>query len=423
MTPDEISQRLGSLRDAGQRLKRRSLADLLGVLGAVLDTWREPNSQWRRELEAELPATTGFSAPLIQRGLEHALAGWTSQTLSDLAARELGAVGEHEAAPLRMAAGFDTTAVVLAGAIPMPTLLSMIAPLILRSPVLAKPASRDPVTPRLVARSIAEADAELGSCIDLAPFDGDDTACIRSLLRADCVYATGSDATIAALRSLARPAQRLVADGHRVSLAAVATPSRENSVTDLAERLALDIALWNQLGCLSPIIVFAVGDEPSGAEALAEDLARELQRAEKMWPRGAVDASAGRDIARERAEAELRSAAGRRVVVHCSDSTAWTVVLEADAELRPAPLHRFIRVVPVNDQAALLSAMRPLGGQLAAVALEGFGDRTDSLGRAMLELGASRVCRPGCLQSPPLSWPRGGRAVLLPLARLGDLER
>ena len=74
--------------------------------------------------------------------------------------------------------------------------------------------------------------------------------------------------------------------------------------------------------------------------------------AEESWPRGNIDPAAARDIVRERAEAELRSAAGRAVAVHVSDSTAWTVVLEDGPEPRPAPLHRFVRVVPVAEAAS-----------------------------------------------------------------------
>jgi hypothetical protein len=155
---------------------------------------------------------------------------------------------------------------------------------------------------------------------------------------------------------------------------------------------------------------------------LAEALAVALAEAEQIWPRGRIDAAAARDIARERAEAELRCAAGRAVAVHGSDSTAWTVVLEDGPTLRPAPLHRFVRVVPVADAASMLDAIRPLGPHLAAVAIEGFGDRTRALAGELAELGASRVCAPGALQSPPLDWRHAGRGVLTPLARFSDIE-
>ncbi len=422
MTPDEIAENLVRLRQAGERLKRRPIGEVLDLLGAVLDRWRDPNSVWRRDLEDRLPAATGFTAPMVGEGLRRALGDWTSDALRELAIRELGPIDALDAASDRRVSGFETTAVLLAGSIPMPSLLALIAPLAMRSPVLAKAASRDPLTPHLVAQSIAEADAELGRCIRVVDFAATNEDCIRALLKADCICATGSDATIAAVQSQTRPPRRLVLDGHRLSIAAVVPPESAEHRNELAERLAIDIALWDQLGCLSPIAVFAVDPEPAHAAALAEAIAVALANAETNWPRGSIDASAGHAIAQQRAEAELRRAAGRAVAVHASDATAWTVIAEDGPELRPAPLHRFIRVVPVPNPARLLDAIRPLDTHLAAVAIEGFGDETLGLAHALANLGASRVCAPGSLQSPPLDWRHAGRGVLAPLARFTDIE-
>jgi hypothetical protein len=56
------------------------------------------------------------------------------------------------------------------------------------------------------------------------------------------------------------------------------------------------------------------------------------------------------------------------------------------------------------------------------VAIEGFGEGTAELARALANLGASRICAPGSLQSPPLDWRHAGRGVLAPLARFSDIE-
>jgi len=422
VTAGEIAEQLAQLREAGRRLRRRSIKEVLDVLGAVLDGWRDSSSSWRRDLEEQLPSATGFTRPLVEEGLRRALETWSSDALRELAVRELGPLDSLDAGSDRRASGFETTAVVLAGSIPMPTLLALIAPLALRSPVIAKAASRDPVTPLLVARSIAETDVELGRCLRIASFDAADEDCTRALLEADCICATGSDATIAAVQSRARPPRRLVVDGHRISLAAVVPPDSPERRSDLAERIATDVALWDQLGCLSPIAVFCVCPQPERAAVLGEEIARALANAEKSWPRGSIEASAAHSIAQQRAEAELRRAAGRSVEIHASDSTAWTVIVEDGPELRPAPLHRFIRVAPVPDPEHLIDAVGPLRTHLAAVAIEGFCAQTAGVARALAELGASRICAPGSLQSPPIDWRHGGRGVLAPLARFADIE-
>jgi hypothetical protein len=416
VNPDEINERLGSLREAGVGLRARPRSELLDVLGAVLDGWRNPESAWRVGFEAEFPAATGFSGATVREGLDRGLSGWSGAALRALVEGELGPQLGEESRGVAVW-GFDTTAVVLGGSIPMPTLASIMAPLLLRSPVLAKAASRDPVTPFWVARSIAEVDPELGNCVGVVEFPGNDTHCTRALLQTECICATGGDGTIAELAAQIRPPRRAVLDGHRLSVAAIGPKPH----SDVAERLALDIALWDQLGCLSPVIVYSLGKQRR-AQALAERLAMAMEAAEQRWPRGEIDAGAARDVLRERSEAELRAAAGRSVQVFTSESTAWSVVCEDTPDLRPAPLHRFVRVVPIADAAEFRDVLQPLGPHLAAVAVEGFADATESVHRACAQSGASRICAPGQLQSPPLDWRRGGRGVLTSMARISSVD-
>jgi hypothetical protein len=421
LTPGEIRERLADLRRAGAELRRRPARETLDALARVFDAWSDPGSAWRRALEAELPGATGFSPETVSEGLRCGLAHWNGQALRALAARELGALERLDGGLRPMIAGFDATAVLLAGSIPMPTLLALTAPLLLRSPVLAKSASRDPVTPRLVARSIAEVDAEIGRCIEVVDFPGEDDERTAALLEAGCIVASGSDETVAAVRARVRPSQRLIAYGHRLSVAALGeAATRGAGLEDTARRLALDVALWDQLGCLSPIVVYVEGE--AAADAASEALAGALAEVEQRMPRGMIEPRAAALIAQERARAELRAAAGERVYLRASDGTAWTVVREGRCAVLPAPLHRFVRVMPVADSAHLLDALAPLAPHLAAAAVEGFGSATPHLARDLAQLGASRVCAPGVLQAPPLGWHHDGKRVLGPLARFSDLE-
>jgi hypothetical protein len=350
VTREAIAGRLAALREAGTKLRRRPARETLAALARVVDGWSDADSPWRRALESELPAATGFSSAVVREGARRGFEEWSGRALRELVARELGRPEVLDRASPEMASGFDTTAVLLAGQIPMPTLLAVIAPLVLRSPVLVKPSSGDPVTPRLVARSIAEIDAELGQSLELVAFEGSDRACARALFEADCVVAAGSDATIAAVRAEVRPPRRLVTYGHRLSAAALGgAATRGPELADAAERLALDVALWDQLGCLSPIAVYVAHPDPSAADRVAEALASALERTEERLPRGRVGADGATAVAHERAQAEMRAAAGHRVTLFAGEQLAWTVVREDGPAPLPAPLHRFVRVHPVNS--------------------------------------------------------------------------
>ncbi|HEY5656354.1 MAG TPA: acyl-CoA reductase, partial [Myxococcota bacterium] len=378
---------------------------------------------WRRELEAQLPGAVGFSPANVREGLARGLEGWTGAALRDLVQCELGGAERLDASGPAAVSGFATTAVLLAGSIPMPTLLALLAPLALRSPVLAKAAVRDPVTAPLVARSVAAADPGLGRCIDVVDVRRDDTKCLQVLLEAACVVVSGSDDAVQSVAARVRAPQRFVAYGHRFSVAALGEEALSGQALESAARgLACDVALWDQLGCLSPVAVFAVGGDAAAPDRLARALAEALRDAEARWPRGSVEDRAAALWAHERAAAELRQAAGQGVGVYAGEAGEWTVVREVDAELRPAPLHRFVRVHPLADVRALIAALAPYGAHLAALAVDGFGRETAALGRALFELGASRLCPCGALQSPPLGWQRDGRGVLAPLARFAASE-
>lgn len=418
---EEVRERLAALREAGARLRRRPAHQTLAALAAVMDRWCDPASDVRRALEAQLPAATGFTPETVREGLAQGLAGFTGNALLGLVERELGPV-EALDSPLRHSiSGFETTAVLLAGQIPMPTLLALVAPLVLRSPVLAKCGAEDPVTAPLVLRSLREVDEDLGRCAEALAFSSRDDAAVAALLEADCVVASGSDATMAAVAARVEPPRRFVPYGHRVSFAALGDDAvRGAGLDEAAAGLARDVASWDQLGCLSPIAVYVVSGDSAAADRVAEALASALVDAERRWPRGELDAGARARFADERAAAELRAADGRRVAVHAGDG--FCVVREEDARARPAPLFRFCRVHPVGDPDALLDALRPTRGHLAAVGVAGFGDDTPRLARALADLGASRVCSPGQLQAPPLAWRHDNRGVLLPLARFADLD-
>jgi len=420
LSAERIAQQLSSLREAGRSLRRRPRREILESLEGVLEEWRDPASQWRVELERRHPEATGFAPAMVHSAIEVGLQHWTSKALREVVKSELGDVEEL---PAGSPQGFPATAVILAGSIPMPTLLALLSPLLLHSPVLAKPASRDPVTPELVLRSVAGIDPQLGACMALADVPAHDPDCTRALLQAECVVAMGSDETLAGLSASLPDGHRWVAHGHRLSIAVLgeeATAAPE--IESVAEGLARDTALWDQLGCLSPIAVYVVGGGTRACQRMANALATALAAAETRWPLGRIPVEAAAQRAHEIEVARMRAATGPEVSLYEGSNGRWAVVCEGDAQSRAAPLHRFVRVYPVEDLAALEVSLRPLAPHLAGVALAGFGKQQEAAEHVLSGLGASRLCAPGQLQAPPLGWRREGRPVLLPLARIPEWE-
>ena len=421
---EQVEAAKGRLDVARRRLVARSREGILSVLAAVFDQWRDPGSKWRQRFMAEFPARSGFAPETVEAGLDLALANWTGGALQAAVENELdpsGGASHHRISP------FSMTSVMLAGAIPMPSLLASVLPLCVQSPVLLKSASRDPVTPSLLAESIGEVDPELGRCIEVVSFRGTDRESLARFLAAECVVAAGSDETIGEVSRLIRPSQRFVAYGHKLSLAVVrAEGCGDETIEGIAAALSVDIALWDQLGCLSPVCVFVAGQGAGRAVAdLSEALARAMADQQSRLPRGEAGLEVTAGIRQERDEARMRAAAGAGVSVHASEGTEWTVIGEADAQWRPSPLHRFVRIHPLPGLEALGDALGPVVRNLSSVALAGFDPESDALaeiGRELALLGVSRVCPAGRLQAPPIDWHHDGRPNVLPLARFTGLE-
>lgn len=407
---ESVTTAARALGQARANLERRSDEEIVRALGSVLELWRDPDSTCRRELEAKLPDSTGFSVDTVRAGLDLGFAPWTARAFDRLVEDELGAISETG---MRSARGHARTALVLAGSIPMPSVLSIVLPLVLRSPVLCKPASRDVVTANLVAASIRAIDPLLGDCVAIAPFEKDDVPAAKAFFSAPCVVATGSNETIEEVANQLTPDQARLFYGHRVSIAAIELEAlNRETLATTTDQLAIDIALWDQLGCLSPAAFYLVGGDDDAAHEFADALATSLAKKEHDWPRGTITVEAAATIARERSEAEMRSALGHSTLIRASEGTQWTIVVEHDSTSRTAPLHRFIRVIRVRDVSELMATLEPIANVLAGVALAGFDEGRDALTRDLLQLGASRVCAPGQLQAPPINWPRDNQPLL-----------
>ncbi|RIL03037.1 MAG: hypothetical protein DCC71_15705, partial [Proteobacteria bacterium] len=275
------------LREAGRLLRGRSARELHDAIADVLDAWSAPGSPWQAKLTDVLPASTGFARETVAEGLARGLARYDGAAFRALVASELGGAERLDAESGAAISGCETTASVLGGAIPLPAFVAILAPLALRSPVLVKPAAYDAATAALLVRSLAERDPLLGACVEIADFRRDDADAMAALCRAECVVATGGDEAVAAIGARVAPPQRFVGSGHRFSLALLGpAATRGEALARAADELALDVALWDQLGCLSPVSVHAVDPDPRAADRVAEALAEALARAAQRWPRG-----------------------------------------------------------------------------------------------------------------------------------------
>lgn len=441
--PPEAALTPGIIRDACQALKRnrehyllgRSTQSIIRAISRVAGDWLVETNPLRQQALAAGVAATGFSRPILAAGLDKFFQQLTVENLQALVEQDLGHLERletlaasaaeqrhHRAAHAR---GPELVAHITGGVLPSPALSSIVLGLLTRSAQFVKCASGTALIPRLFAHALYEAEPKLAACLEIAEWKGGTEAFDAALFaEADCVTAMGSDETLAAIRRKLPAHIRFLGYGHRVSFGYVAQEvlSGFNPDTVIAAA-ARDVVAWDQLGCLSPHLIYVETGGKLSPEQFAARLAEALAAWEKTHPRGPLDAETAAAIATRRNFYEVRALHSPETRLWASPgSTAWTVVFEADPRFQLSCLHRFIYVKAVGHLRQALEAVDPFRGKVSTVGLAATLDRALTLATELARWGVTRICPLGRMQEPPLNWRHDGRPALGDLVTWTDWE-
>jgi hypothetical protein len=431
--PDQLAatmERVATARDA--YLAELPIAEVVSRIDRAISRWLDPFSRWRRLAERALPAITGYSEPMVRKGLPGYLATFRQENLWRLLEAELGDPRYLDEFRPRgrlggccRAFGPRLTTHVFAGNVPGLPAQSLVCALLAKSACLGKAASEEPLFPALFAASIAEVDPQLGACLAILWWPGGDEALEQVAFgRADAVIAYGSEAAISSVRARVPPGTRLVTYGHKLSFGVVGREALgREQLLDTAARAAYDLAKYDQQGCLSPHLFYVERGGEASSREFAAALAGALAQAERGMPRGRLTLEETTAIRELRAAAEFQALVGGETDLHTSaDGTAWTVIHDADPAFSASCLNRAIRVKPVDDVAEVPALIAPVQRylQTAGVALP--DERLLALAEQLGRLGLDRVCPLGQMPDPSPGWHHDGRYNVLDLLRWTDVE-
>lgn len=419
LNPGQLRAAIDVAQRAAARLRLRPVDAVLASIDRVIATWLEPDSAWRRRAEQALPGATGFSQPMIRHGLPLLLEPLRARAIGALLDDELGdrTILDARAQDCR-AIGPALITHVLSGNIPGLAAAPIVLSLALKSAALVKSAAGDPVFPALFAASMREVDEELAQCLVVTHWRGGDTAIEEvAFSAADTVVASGSDASIAAIGSRVRG--RFIGHGHKVSFAVIGAECLGDAAAahDLAHRLAYDVSLWDQQGCLSPQLCYVEAGSSVTLEQFAGLLAEALASFALELPPRTLSIEEKAEILRFRQTTEWHGARTLRASAH---STDWTVSIEPDAEFLPSCLNRCIRLKVVGDVVALGAALAPHRPHLEAVGLAVGARRAVSISDVLTASGVHRICPIGTMQMPTLAWRQSGRPRVAEWVRVED---
>jgi Acyl-CoA reductase (LuxC) len=384
-------------------LLARPIGTILKSLAETVEAWLRPESRFRRDAEVQLPAATGFSVEMIRHGLPLLLGPLRGDAIGRLLDTELGsreAVDQMTTPPLILH--------VLSGNIPALAATSLSLSLAVKSAAMLKISHGDRFFPPRFIESLSQVDADLAECAAAIYWPGGRLDLEATAFAAsNVVVASGSDTTIADIER--HVPGRFIGYGHRMSFALVAREAMTDT-EEIVRRLAYDVCLWDQQGCLSPQLVYVERGGVVAVEQFAFEIGRQLERFSQQLPARALSVQEEVEIQRFRQEAEWRAVRGEEVILFASPGgMRWSVVYDAKPAFTPTPLNRTIWVKPIDSIAELPGLLQPVRQYLEAAGLAASAGRRLELEALLVRSGVHRVCPLGEMQRPDLTWRQGGR--------------
>ncbi|HKN13505.1 MAG TPA: acyl-CoA reductase [Candidatus Binatus sp.] len=390
-TPASSAMRMRRAENPAPSAERMAKA-----LARAFSLWRDRNYARRRDAIAAIAHSAEYSVELIENSIDALLKPFTSDALKAMAER----ISTSHAIDRPKTVGF-----IAAGNVAGAGIHEVAIALMAGARVLIKTASAEPILFAEFARTLAEIDPDAGARIEVLHWSRARTDLTAALIaNCDRVVAYGDDATIESLNR-----RNVIGFGSRVSAALVAPgaigPSR---IDKIAELLARDVALFEQLGCLSLHQVFVVSPDGRAARELAIRMSAALERLAVSMPPARIPLRDAAEIRAVRERARWRAIAGESVELFEGRGLEWTVIFESKADsFKVSPGFRTVHVTGVRDLAEFHSCVAGVSRQIEAMAV--VGDDCEIEARA---IGIPYVCAPGEMQSPPLDWRHGGGEFL-----------
>jgi hypothetical protein len=308
-----------------------------------------------------------------------------------------------------------------AGNVPGLPLWTQVAGLLVKSGGIGKVPTAEPLFATWFAEVLSEVAPDLAECLAVVWWQGGEEAPERALLQAvDLTLAYGGNESLAAIQSRMPPAKRFLAYGHKVSFAMIAAAALDPAKAgNTARRAAYDVARYDQQGCFAPHVVFVERGGAITPQTFARYLARELAAFGERYPRRGLTMAEAASVAAWRQQEELTH--GGEVLG--DDAGTWSVSFqEGGAGFGPSCLHRAVRVVAVDDLAAVPAQVAPYRTLLQTAGIAAPPRDLFRLAEALGEAGVTRIAALGDMTAPEAGWHHDGWFNLLDLVQITEID-
>ena len=369
---------------------------IIKELSYVFQQWTEPDNPYVKQAIELLPSTTGFSTEMIRVTLKDTFEKLLQEDLSIHPIRPQITLGQSR-----------SVTHILAGNVYVSGLFGIIYGILAGVPQIIKPSSHEPLFPYLFVQSIIEYSPQLADRLSVIYWHGGDESYENIVSQnTDKVVAYGDDESIAQISAHLLKPDALLGFGHQFSFSVIAKESLlPETINDLAYQTAIDFSMYDQQGCMSPLLIWVQADGNVSPAEFAVKLSEQMQRIHEQIPRGKISLPESAQIRELRAHYQLKSYSLQNIRVYSSTpGTDWTVIYTNEPGIQFSCLNRVALVKPFVTFPDVLSVMLPFAGKIQVLGHSVLSDESLSqLKEWAFVLEINKLCAIGQMQFPLLS--------------------
>ncbi len=373
---------------------------VIRAVATAASSWLDGGWPDQQGLTRRMAERCGYSTAVVTAGMNAHLGAMSEAELRRWVGQGSGHGGTGQ-----------FVAILPATNLPGIALIPSVAALLAGARLLVKTSAAEPFFMSAWKDCLVLADSGLGPWIEVTEWVGgvDPEEEIR-LAACDTIILLGADATVADLQR--RHGRRVIGLGTGISLAVVSAAA---DLRAAASRLARDVAIWDQRGCLSPHGIVLVGPEED-AQTLMTHLVDSLRDMERELPVGPHSMEEAAVLRTFRADLAARRLAGDTVEWFDSGDVGrprrWLVWRDGLSAFEPSPGRRHVRVWHVSNPDELVEQALPPRAHLQSVGLDASDPAAPHLEAVLRAAGVPVISSLGSMQAPPVDWPNKGRHLL-----------
>ncbi len=417
ISPDDA---LVILEKANQRKKEFAevpLDAIYLVLDRLQERWSDPNYERRIRLQKILPHELNFSSEMVDLGLSRVALILNSEVLHKKVETELGSIPRHSEFKIQAQSAtalkwepLGTLFHVLAGNGFLGALSSLLEGLLTSNINILKLAQGKSSFMAEFIESLEEVDSDgvIYKNIAVVQVPSSDKETLNVFKKnADGIVVWGGEAAIQAYRHDLPARTRLIGFGPKLSFAYVSRLGLSNmGTTSAADALALEISTWDQSACTAPQFCYVEGLE--GARSFLKELEKSMLRMNNELPPGPASEAAASEIQKWRGLALVEESLDQGQLRASTDDLSYSLILSHDKQPLPSPLHRTIRVIPVEGPQDVVAEISDISGYLQTLGLYSCSSEFAELSLLFSKAGVLRVLELGKMSFGEVDDPHDG---------------